>query len=158
MPSLKKCQGTKMHHPSGWRDTVSLQSRNYENDLQAAQGENFLPDESDPLITGSVCTDINGERTHPNVRMIDALLGLITSNTSQENETAGDVPEEPQHRQRDEPMIFYAICGQVILMSSWEDSHYFTDTFLTLFPTSESVVTRSRGLSLCHLRLLWSIL
>ena len=30
---------------------VNLQSGNYENDLQAAQGENFLPDESDPLIT-----------------------------------------------------------------------------------------------------------
>src|SRR5436305_11520418 len=47
------------HEREGY--TVSLESGNYENDLQAAQGENFLPDESDPLITGSVCTDINGE-------------------------------------------------------------------------------------------------
>ena len=30
--------------------------------------------------------------------MIDALLGLITSNVSQEDETADDVLEEPQHR------------------------------------------------------------
>ena len=90
--------------------------------------------------------------------MIDALLELIISNTSQENETAGDVPEEPQHRQRDEPMISYAIRGQATLMSSWEDPHYFTGAFPTLFPTSESVVTRSRGLSLCHSRLLRSVL
>ena len=31
--------------------TISLESENYENNLQAAQGENFLPDESDLLIT-----------------------------------------------------------------------------------------------------------
>ena len=90
--------------------------------------------------------------------MIDALLGLITSNASQEDETADDVPEEPQHRRRDEPMISYAIRRQAMLMSSWEDPHYFTGAFPTLFPTSESVVTRSRGLSLCHSRLLRSVL
>ena len=67
--------------------------------------------------------------------MIDALLGLITSNASQEDETADDVPEEPQHRRRDEPMISYAIRGQATLMSSWEDPHYFTGAFPTLFPT-----------------------
>ena len=106
----------------------------------------------------SVCTDINGKRTHSNVWMIDALLGLITSNASQEDETADDVPEEPQHRRRDEAMISYAIRGQATLMSSWEDPHYFTGAFPTLFPTSESVVTRSRGLSLCHSRLLRSVL
>ena len=68
--------------------------------------------------------------------MIDALLGLITSNTSQEDETADDVLEEPQHRRRDEPMISYTIHGQVMLMSSWKDPHYFTGAFPTLFPTS----------------------
>ena len=46
-------------------------------------------------MTGSVCTDINGERTDPNVRMIDALLGLVTGNASQEDKTA---EEEPQYR------------------------------------------------------------
>src|SRR5947207_2627258 len=67
--------------------------------------------------------------------MIDTLLGLITSNTSQENETASDILEKPQHRQRDEPMISYAIRGQVTLMSNWEDPYYFTGAFPTLFPT-----------------------
>src|SRR5947209_8763738 len=125
------CLANSDHHErEGY--TVSLQNGNYEHDLQAAQGENFLPDESDPLITGSVCTDINGERTDPGVRMIDALLGLVTSNASQEDETA---EEEPQHRRRDEPMISYAIRGQATLMSSWEDPHYFTGAFPTLFPT-----------------------
>jgi hypothetical protein len=125
------CLANPDHHErEGY--TVSLQSGNYENDLQAAQGENFLPDESDPLMTGSVCTDINGERTDPNVRMIDALLGLVTGNASQEDKTA---EEEPQYRRRDEPMISYAIRGQATLMSSWENPHYFTGAFPTLFPT-----------------------
>ena len=44
------CLANPDHHErEGY--TVSLQSGNYENDLRAAQGENFLPDESDPLIT-----------------------------------------------------------------------------------------------------------
>jgi len=54
------CLANPDHHErEGY--TVSLQSGNYENDLQAAQGENFLSDESDPLITDFVCTDINGK-------------------------------------------------------------------------------------------------
>ena len=67
--------------------------------------------------------------------MIDTLLGLITSNTSQENKTTDNVSEESQHKQRDKPMISYVICEQVILMSSWKDLHYFTGAFPTLFPT-----------------------
>jgi hypothetical protein len=41
---------------------------------------------------------------------------------------------EHEHGQRDLPTISYAIHRQAILMSRWEDPHYFTGAFPTLFP------------------------
>jgi len=127
------------HEREGY--TVNLEPGNYENDLQAAQDKAFHADDhdpADPFITGSVYTDINGERTDPNVRMIDALLGLVTGNSSsepdEEMQAAEDISDDHQPRQRDTPMIFYGIRGQATLMSSWEDPHYFTGAFPTLFP------------------------
>jgi hypothetical protein len=121
------------HEREGY--TVNLETGNYENDLQAAQDEACLADEDDPLITGSVYTDINGERTDPNVQMIDALLGLVTDSSSQPDETIPDAEHEHRQKQRDVPLISYAIRGQATLMSSWEDPSYFTGAFPTLFPT-----------------------
>src|SRR5947209_3292826 len=121
------------HEREGY--TVSLQSGNFENDLQAAQEEAFQTDENHPLITGSVYTDINGERTDPNVRMIDALLGLVTERSSEVDETRPATEEEHRPKQRDVPLISYAIRGQATLMSSWADPHYFTGAFPTLFPS-----------------------
>jgi len=68
--------------------------------------------------------------------LIDALLKVVTSESSHVDETApaSDDPDESVHMQRDLPTIFYAIRGQTTLMSSWEDSYYFTDAFSTLFP------------------------
>jgi hypothetical protein len=132
------CLATPDHHErEGY--TVSLQGGNYENDLHAAQDAAFDADERDerdPFITGSVCTDINGERSDPNVRMIDALLGLVTGTSSQADEAAEAVEasEDPKRRQKDVPMVSYAIRGQATLMSTWEDPHYFTSAFPTLFP------------------------
>jgi len=127
------------HEREGY--TVSLQSGNFENDLHAAQDEAFHANDNDPFVTGSVYTDVNGERTDPNLRLIDALLGVVTGNSPQVDETsqaaddADDADEhEHGHRQRDLPTISYAIHGQATLMSSWEDPHYFTGAFPTLFP------------------------
>jgi len=58
--------------------TVSLQPGNYENDLQAAQDTSFDNGGDTPLITGSVSTDINGERQDPNLRTLDYLLGVVS--------------------------------------------------------------------------------
>ncbi|PVH90222.1 hypothetical protein DM02DRAFT_636983, partial [Periconia macrospinosa] len=111
---------------------------NYENDFHAAQYEAFLANNNDPFMTGSVYTDINGERTDPNLRLIDALSGVVTDNTRwmDENGQAADDSDEHEHEhiQRDLPTISYAIHGQATLMSSWEDPHYFTGAFPTLFP------------------------
>jgi hypothetical protein len=130
------------HEREGY--TVSLQTGNYENDFHAAQDEAFLANDNDPFVTGSVYTDVNGERTDPNLRLIDALLGVVTGNTRWADETDEDQPADGQgvhghehgreHRQRDLPTISYAIRGQATLMSSWECPHYFTGAFPTLFP------------------------
>ena len=130
------CLTTPDHHErEGY--TVNLQHGNYENDLHAAQDGAFHADDNDSFMTGSVYTDINGERTDPNVRMIDALLGLVTNNSSkpdEETQGAENASDDHRHRQRDTPMISYAIRGQATLMSSWEDPNYFTGAFPTLFP------------------------
>jgi hypothetical protein len=65
------------HEREGY--TVNLLSGNYENDLHAAQDEaSFRANENDPFITGSVYADVNEERADPNLRLIDALLGVAT--------------------------------------------------------------------------------
>ena len=117
--------------------TVSLESGNYENDLHAAHDEAFHPDERDPLLTGSICIDVNGERTNPDIPKIDALLRVVTGNTSQADTTraaAEDNPDDLGHGHREVPVISYSIRGQAALMNSWENPHYFTGAFPTLFP------------------------
>ena len=117
--------------------TVNLEVGNYENDLHAAEDEGFNPDDHEALITGSVYTDVNGERQDPNVRVIDALLGVVTSNQRQPNNrplTANDVTSERPHTQTNAPIISYAMRGQATVVNSWEDHQYFTGAFPTLFP------------------------
>jgi hypothetical protein len=126
--------------------TVSLQTGNYENDLQAAQDGALHADDidNDPFVTGSVYTDINGERTDPNVRLIDALLGVVGDNSDQEaqvdetSQAGNDSDQRAQsaleHRQKNLPTISYSIRGQATIMSSYKDPSYFTGAFPTLFP------------------------
>jgi hypothetical protein len=125
------------HEREGY--TVNLLSGNYENDLHAAQDEaSFRANENDPFITGSVYADVNGERADPNLRLIDALLGVATGRSSLLDETVETADDsdghQHMHRQRDLPTISYAIHGEATLMNSWEDPHYFTGAFPTLFP------------------------
>ena len=127
------------HEREGY--TVSLQSGNYENDFHAAQDEVFNADDQEaydqePLLTGSVYTDINGERQDPNMQMVDALLGVITGSrqqTDEEPSTTNDAAND--HAQKNTPIISYAIRGEATLVNSWEDPHYFTGAFPTLFPS-----------------------
>ena len=127
------------HEREGY--TVSLEGGNYENDFHAAQDRAFLSNNHNPFVTGSIYTDVNGERVNPNIQMIDALLGVMSGNTcnadeaDEESPATDDIPDRHQCRKRDIPMISYAIRGQATLMSSWENSCYFTGAFPTLFPT-----------------------
>ncbi|KAH9203071.1 hypothetical protein DL95DRAFT_508538, partial [Leptodontidium sp. 2 PMI_412] len=117
------CLKSSDHHErEGY--TVSLQSGNYENDLHAAQDEALDTDEHEPMLTGSVLADINGERQDPNVQLIDTLA-------------KGGATDELEPRQGNIPTIFYARRdprGQSALVNSWEDPHYLTAAFPTLFP------------------------
>ncbi|KAF3012721.1 hypothetical protein E8E15_000287 [Penicillium rubens] len=63
------------HEREGY--TVSLAQGNYENDLQAIQNESFHSNDCGLFLTGSVSTDINGERQNPDTRMLHTLLDVV---------------------------------------------------------------------------------
>jgi hypothetical protein len=79
------CLGSSDHEREGY--TVSLQTGNYENDLHAAQDVLVDDDNHEVLISGSVCTDVNGERQDPNVRLVDTLRKVMASEPCRPNES-----------------------------------------------------------------------
>ncbi|PVH69293.1 hypothetical protein DL98DRAFT_368303, partial [Cadophora sp. DSE1049] len=130
------CLGSSDHHErEGY--TVSLQTGNCENDLHAAQDGVLDSDDHEALITGSVYTDINGERQDPNTRMIHTLRGVLARNQCKTDDSApatDNTTDEGVPRHGDIPLISYAVRGQFALMNNWEEPHYFTAAFPTLFP------------------------
>jgi hypothetical protein len=128
---------TDHHERAGY--TVDLQDRNYENDWQAAEDIPGDSSEDSPLVTGSVTSDINGERQNPGLRLLNAVCGLLSDRTlGQGIQYASpsyaqnlDPSSVPQHT----PAIRYTIRGQTALLNHWQDPHYFTSAFPTLFPT-----------------------
>ena len=122
------------HEREGY--TVSLAQGNYENDLQAAQNESFDSNDSGLALTGSVSTDINGERQNSDLRMLHTLLDVVCSRSYQSEQDLATNPGQkcPSADQRI-PVISYQTDGQIALMDHWSDPHYFTAAFSTLFPT-----------------------
>ena len=116
------------HEREGY--TVDLQTGNYENDLQAAQESACGVNIGEPFITGSVSTDINGERQDPNLRVLDALFSVVTNRPPTLSEVTS--AEKGVGKM---PVISYTIHGQAILVDHWSDPYYFTAAFPTLFPT-----------------------
>ena len=108
--------------------TVSLQSGNYENDLQAAQDISFDNGGDAPLMTGSVSTDIDGERQDPDLRMLDYLMGVVSDRESQSK----NAPIAPDKENL--PAVCYAARGKTTPVSHFTDPHYFPAAFPTLFP------------------------
>ena len=124
------------HEREGY--TVNLQTGNYENDLQAAQDDAFHSGDGGPLMTGSVSTDINGERQNPDTRTLDTLLSVVTSTTyptDQRTSTTNNVHNTGALDQRRIPVISYMVHGQTTPVNHWSDPRYFTAAFPTLFPT-----------------------
>jgi hypothetical protein len=128
---------TESDHQEREGYTVNLQTGNYENDLQAAQDSAFDASGGEPFNTGSVSTDINGERQDPDRRVLDALFSVVTdqpvpstANTPARESARGTGP--PNHRKM--PVISYTIRGQTTLVNHWTDPRYFTAAFPTLFP------------------------
>ena len=87
------------------------------------------------MLTGLVYINSNREWIDPNIQVINTLLGIVTDESGQVDETIGIVDEEQSYRQRDDLLISYAICGQAKLLNSFEDPHFFPRTFPTLFST-----------------------
>lgn len=116
--------------------TVNLENGNYENDWQAAEESLINQDTAAPLMTGSITTDINGERQNPDTLTLNTLLHLVSNkfpsvNPDQEvqlNQHLGDTGQNTI------PLISYKIEGQAALLNHWNDPHYFTAAFPTLFP------------------------
>jgi hypothetical protein len=88
--------------------------------------------DSDQLITGSVYTDINGEHQDPTVQVINTLRDIVSSDSAQ----LEDAVQPVNHVTNDSnlPTISYGVRGQPVLMNHWDDAHYFTSAFPTLFP------------------------
>lgn len=130
------CPGSLDHHErEGY--TVSLQSGNYENDLHAAQDQARDVVDYEALVTGSVFTDIDGERQDLGVRLIDTLRNVMAGNPCGANENIPDTDDATDGQKptrRNTPTISYAMRGQSALVSDWEDPYYFTAAFPTLFP------------------------
>ena len=59
------------HEREGY--SIQLDRGNYENDFQAAQDTAPDFDNNEPLMIGSVSTDINGERQNPDRRLLNSL-------------------------------------------------------------------------------------
>ena len=118
------------HEREGY--TVGLQAGNLENEFHAAQDAAFNVDDNDPFITGSVYTDVNGERRDPSGPMIDALLGIVTDRSNPTNQTTP--PTTTDRPDRRNPTIAYRMQGPTVLVNQWEDPSYFTGAFPTLFP------------------------
>ena len=118
------------HEREGY--TVGLQAGNLENEFHAAQDAAFNVDDNDPFITGSVYTDVNGERRDPSGPMIDALLGMVTDRSNPTDQTTP--PTTTDRPDRRNPTIAYRMQGPTVLVNQWEDPSYFTGAFPTLFP------------------------
>jgi hypothetical protein len=121
--------------------TISLRNGNYENELQATQDGGFDAGESEPLTTGSVSTDINGERQNPDKRLLNTLREFISNGFQPGNEHPPHPAQQHNVRngtscnRRNVPVIFYTMRGQISLLDQWTDPRYFTAAFPTLFPT-----------------------
>jgi hypothetical protein len=123
--------GPDHHEREGY--TVNLQTGNYENDLQAAQHSALDAGSGGPLITGSVCTDINGERQDPNVCALEALFDVVANSVDTSSRERLRNTRLLDHRKM--PVISYTIRGEATLVDHWTDPHYFTAAFPALFPT-----------------------
>lgn len=138
--NIIRLDGPDHHEREGY--TVSLAQGNYENDLQAAQDEaaqdqSFDPDDGTHFLTGSVSTDINGERQNPDARMLNTLLDVVTNGSRPSDQCDIQNPNSIDRRSisgQRIPAISYRTRALVPLMDHWLDPHYFTAAFPTLFP------------------------
>ena len=117
------------------RDSYAVPSNgeNFENDLDHAITEAGI--EGDAIQTGCVYSDIDDNRQNPTLKLLSAI----------DNTNSGTNPSHDAH-----PAISYQAKGQLIPLNDWENPHYFTAAFPTLFPFGDGghIEKRSRPLSI----------
>lgn len=121
--------------------SVHLDTGNHENDFQAAQDTDLHADSNTPLMTGSVSTDINGERQNPDRRLLNAFLNVVSS------DPASCAQRSPERHEQRIPTLSYRIHGQATLLNHWDDPTYFTAAFPTLFPLGIGGYLEDRSLN-----------
>ena len=107
--------------------THDLSEDNLENDMHAAISDSWdsgckdgSNESQSQLVSGCVFSDIDGTRHHPVLKLISAVHNLGRSTNDDAEET--------------EPLIVYSSDGRPSCLNDWEDEHYFTGAFPTLFP------------------------
>ena len=132
---------------------ASLKSDNFENDLHAASNE-ILPDDG-VFNSGSLCTDLNGDRVNCDQQLLQRLASTVESATVSgdgheiENATESiecdivDDDDDPLDNSNDDSRasrgnpsyIRYGFRKESSALSNvWTDPLYFTAAFPTLFP------------------------
>ena len=131
---------------------ANLETGNYENDLQATSDET-TPDNDLTLSSGSLCTDLNGERINYDLHLLNTLTSVLTKNDNNSDDTDSnldsdiedlddisdeeDTNSEPQHESHPRETsnyIRYDFTKSTALSNSWEDPQYLATSFPTLFP------------------------
>lgn len=124
------------HERAGY--SVNLEENNYENDWQAAEDDRDHSTGDSLQVTGSVATDINGERQNPDIRLLNTVYALVNDRPPEvESQYASAGRGYHPHQfssSQDPPVIRYAIHSHATLLNQWQDPHYFTSAFPTLFP------------------------
>jgi hypothetical protein len=95
-----------------------------ENDLHHSLSE--MADGT--IASGAVYSDVEGHRQNPELKMVLALMDMITK--SDERQSNADGARETV----EVPVITWKGDGTQVLMNDYEDAEYFTGAFPTLFP------------------------
>ncbi|KAJ5751423.1 uncharacterized protein N7511_008388 [Penicillium nucicola] len=120
--------------------SVDLRGGNCENDWQAANDAQGSFTEDSIPVTASVTVDLNGDRYNPDLRLLSTIQSLNDQSPCETrpqlistNQTIQEMSSSRSHHRS--PVIEYGVRGQALLLNQWEDPHYFTSAFPTLFPT-----------------------
>jgi len=133
---------------------ADLESDNFENDLQAVSDE--VSDENAVFSSGSLSTDVNGERSNCDLQLLQTLTSFVssTNDTTADSEMEGSdsesvdngIPSDlndsedegvagPEQQSQSKYIRFGFKQNSTPLANVWEDPLFFTSAFPTLFPT-----------------------
>jgi hypothetical protein len=132
---------------------ANLETGNFENDLQATASESFADNDA-RFSSGSLCTDINGDRLNCNLHLLNTLSAVVAKPSRESADDRSDLDSDiedidavtgedatdmeqqhPNNPGETSNYIRYGFTDSTSLSNSWEDRQYFTTAFPTLFPT-----------------------